>query len=89
LPRPSQKSRSKRHVKTRTPGGRVVVHYERRHRAHPRCAWCGGVLRGVPREGHNKYSKSERTVERIYGGYLCHRCVERSIKHAIHAEWAS
>ncbi len=44
-----------------------------------RCAMCKKELRGVSFEG----SKSEKRPTRMYGGYLCHKCLEKVIKKKV------
>ncbi len=78
-----KRSRSMRRVKVRTPGGRVVIRYEKRRPSHARCAVCGKPLHGVPRlrpSEIRKLSKTERRPERPYGGYLCSECMRKMFK---------
>lgn len=85
MPRPTLRSRSLRRVKVRTPGGRLVIHYERRKPGPARCAICGAVLGGVPRERPSRLRKlahTERRPERPYGGVICPRCLRRGLKDA-------
>ncbi len=42
-----------------------------------KCAWCGRPLGGV--SDGRKLSASEKRVERLYGGYLCHACLREAI----------
>jgi len=86
MPRPALRSRSLRRVKVRTPGGRVVIHYERRKPGPARCALCGAILAGVPRERParlRKLAHTERRPERPYGGFLCPRCLRRGLIDAV------
>ncbi len=86
MPRPSQRTRSRRKVKVRTPGGRVVIHYEPRRPGPARCAICGRPLHGVPRLRPvelRKLAKTEKRPERPYGGYICPRCLARLYREAI------
>ena len=88
MPRPALRSRSLRRVKVRTPGGRVVIHYERRKPSPARCGICGAVLSGVPRERPSKLRKlahTERRPERPYGGVICPRCLRRGLINAVRA----
>ncbi len=83
--RPALRSRSLRRVKTRTPGGRTIVRYEKRKPNAARCAICGRVLNGVPRlrpVDLRKLPKTARRPERPYGGYLCPQCLARLLKDA-------
>lgn len=50
------------------------------------CARCGQVLSGVPRLSPSKLRKlsaSQRKVERMYGGQLCHNCLRDLLKQAV------
>ena len=80
------KSRSLRRVAKKTPGGRVVVHYLKRKPKAARCANCGAILKGVPRERPYKMQslpKSRKRPERPYGGMLCSKCSRIKIKQEI------
>ncbi|MCD6402886.1 MAG: 50S ribosomal protein L34e [Candidatus Aenigmarchaeota archaeon] len=77
------RSRSRRRVKVKTPGGRVVIRLERRKPKQARCARCGKPLHGVPRELPSKMKnlpKTKKRPERPYGGYLCSECMREVIK---------
>lgn len=74
------KSHSMRRRYIRTPGGLTKIRYSRFKSDAPICGVCGAPLNGV-RDG----SKSEKSVERPYGGYLCHRCLETLIKLSVRA----
>ncbi len=78
MPRPRYRTRSLRKVFVRTPGGRLVIHYEKRNKGWYKCAICGRPLAGVPREPKD-YPKSSRRPERPYGGYLCAECLRREL----------
>ncbi|MEM4557037.1 MAG: 50S ribosomal protein L34e [Sulfolobales archaeon] len=81
----SLKSGSRRRRYVRVPGGVTKVHYSRFKVGMPRCGICGSYLNGVVvgSKGLFKASKSERSVERPYGGYLCHKCLETLIKLSV------
>ena len=78
MPRPRYRTKSLRKVNVRTPGGKNVIHYEKRNKGWYKCALCGRPLAGVPREP-KKYAKSSRRPERPYGGYLCTKCLTREL----------
>jgi len=82
VPRPRYRTRSLRKIKVRTPGGKLVTHYEKRHKSWYKCALCGKPLAGVPREP-KKFPKSSRRPERPYGGYLCAECLRRELTLAV------
>lgn len=80
--RPAYRSRSLRRVKTRTPGGRLVVCYEKRFSSPPRCAISGAVLQGM----NVKRAKTDHTPikppSRPYGGYVAHFVLARALRIA-------
>lgn len=83
--RPAYRSRSLRRVCKRTPGGKTVIHFEKRKPNPAHCALCGRVLHGVPRLRPvelRKLPKRARRPERPYGGYLCPACLARLLKEA-------
>lgn len=77
----SKISRSFRRVTLRTPGSRIVMHYERRKPSKPKCSKCGAVLKGVPVGIPSRISrlpKTRRRPQRPYGGVLCSKCMRLS-----------
>ncbi|MEM3346299.1 MAG: 50S ribosomal protein L34e [Desulfurococcaceae archaeon] len=86
MPRPMYRTRSWRIIKRRTPGGNLVVHYEKRKPSKAKCAICGAELHGVPALRPyqlSKLSKTEKRPERPYGGYICPRCLTRGLREAV------
>jgi large subunit ribosomal protein L34e len=86
LVRPSLRVRGLRRVYRRTPGGRVVVHFERRRPGVPTCWRCGRPLGGVPRGVSSEVrglSRSEKRPNRPYGGYLCSSCLTELLSRAV------
>ncbi|MBS3065384.1 MAG: 50S ribosomal protein L34e [DPANN group archaeon] len=88
-------SYNKKKIRRRTPGGASIVAYKyKRHSAH-KCGICKKELHGKP-SGRNAYvsnlSKSQRTVERPFGGMLCSKCsrniisLKAKLKHGIIAK---
>lgn len=70
----------------RTPGGRTVIHYEKRRPGPARCAICGRTLNGVPRLRPvelRKLPKTAKRPERPFGGTLCPSCLEKLLKKSI------
>jgi len=81
-----QRSRSKRRIKVKTPGGNNVIHYRARKPAKAKCAECGKILPGVPRERPihmRKMAKTEKRPERPFGGKLCSSCSRKTIKQRV------
>ncbi|MEB3846682.1 MAG: 50S ribosomal protein L34e [Desulfurococcales archaeon] len=84
--RPALRSRHLRRVMKRTPGGDLIVHYEKRRPGPARCARCGRPLNGVPRLRPNKLrglSKTSKRPERPYGGVLCPQCLADLLRQSI------
>lgn len=79
--RPKLRSRSYRRIYVKLPSGITTVHYEKRKDNIAKCAICGKFLHGV--KSDNKFSKTEKRPERIYGGTLCHECLENLIKRTV------
>ena len=82
MPRPSHRSRSMVRKPVRTPNGTRKTHYIKRKPQKAKCAGCGSVLSGVPRERPYKMRtmpKSSKRPERPYGGKLCSRCTRSKI----------
>ncbi|CAL4063578.1 unnamed protein product, partial [Meganyctiphanes norvegica] len=75
---------NRRHI-VKTPGGRLVYHYEKKPGKAPACGECKNRLPGIkiarPRELH-RLSKRQKHVNRSYGGNLCHKCLRDRIVRA-------
>ncbi len=77
---PRLRSRSKRRIFVRTPGGGVVVHYKNRNPKQGTCPVTGEVLKGMPRALPAKMrnlAKSKKRPQRPYGGVLSSRAMRR------------
>ncbi len=72
------KSKSKRAVQRRLPGHRTALHLENKLPGKARCARCGAELHGIPRRTR-KLSKSQKTVNRMFGGHYCSRCAREEL----------
>ena len=72
----------KKRIRRRTPGGRSILTYKHTKHSPHECAICKKELHGKP-SGRvaqiNKLSKSQRTVERQFGGMLCSKCTRNII----------
>ena len=80
------RSRSRRKVKVKTPGGRLVIRMERKKPSPAKCAKCGKPLHGVPRDIPSrlrKLPKTKKRPERPYGGYLCSSCMREVMKERV------
>ena len=84
--RPNQRSHAMRRLHRRLPGNSHAVHFVRRAPNFVHCPATGQILHGIPhvRPGQiHKYSKSQRTVNRYYGGRYSHQTVSKSIRDKI------
>jgi large subunit ribosomal protein L34e len=52
-----------------------------------KCARCGAVLNGVPATDYErrKLPKSSKRPERMFGGFLCPRCLREVLKDVVRA----
>lgn len=76
------RSKSKRKVFVKTPGGKTVKHYRERKPDKQICGGCGSPLHGIPRLLQVKLknlAKTKKRPERPYGGVLCSRCMRKKI----------
>jgi len=83
--RHSYNTKSNRRRIVRTPGGRLVYQYLKKPKSVPKCGQCKTKLRGItPARSIEKSRMSLRlkTVNRAYGGVLCHKCVKEKIVRA-------
>jgi len=80
-----------RRISRRTPGGRTVIHYERRENAPMRCGRCGAILNGVPirERERRKLPKTMKRPERLFGGVLCPRCLREVLKELVRSAFAT
>ncbi|MCX8204600.1 MAG: 50S ribosomal protein L34e [Candidatus Nezhaarchaeota archaeon] len=86
MPRPALKTRSRRRVYVKLPGGGLRLHFKPEKPGPARCAWCGSMLGGVPRllpHELKKFPRSSRRPTRPYGGHLCHSCLRLGLQRAI------
>ena len=82
MPTPQQRSRSLRKIVRKAPGGRLLIHYEKKKPKKAHCSTCGKQLAGVPRERSTKMrnlGKTEKRPERMFGGVKCGQCVRRML----------
>jgi len=73
----------KRMIKRKTPSGKLTVIVKKKKGKPMKCAICKRTLNGIVRvhpRDLSRINKSQKRVSRIYGGYLCHRCLERLLK---------
>ncbi|MEM0026866.1 MAG: 50S ribosomal protein L34e [Ignisphaera sp.] len=82
MTRPALRSRSYKRMHRKTPGGKTVVHYERRKNTPMKCARCGAILNGVPIKDdlRRKLPKTLKRPQRMFGGVLCANCLREALK---------
>ena len=86
MPAGKYKSRTFRRVFVKVPGSKTKLHYKRRKPSKAKCANCGTVLKGVPRELPYKMrnlAKTKKRPQRPYGGVLCSKCTKQKIKERL------
>ena len=86
MPEPSKRTRSMKRRDQRLPGGRFETRYKREKPGVPRCGRCGRELSGVPRlipSELRKLPASQRRIQRVYGGQLCHDCLRDLLKQTV------
>jgi large subunit ribosomal protein L34e len=86
MPRPSERTKTKKRIRVRVPGGHRNTHF-RKEKVNPACCRrCGRVLSGFSCSAPSKISKlssSEKKVERVYGGQLCPDCLQYLLKREV------
>lgn len=71
----------RRKVYVKLSGSRIKVVIKKANRNHSKCG-CGRILEGIPRLSNRKFknlAKSEKKVNRPYGGVLCSSCMREEI----------
>ena len=81
MPKPRDRSRSKRKVFVRVPSGKTKIRYLRKKKADKHyCAVCKNILQATHSKA--KLSKTQKRPERLFGGHLCHKCTDKVITYA-------
>ncbi|MEK6812641.1 MAG: 50S ribosomal protein L34e, partial [Nanoarchaeota archaeon] len=76
------RTRSRRRIQRKVPGGRTVTHYKRRKPQAARCAGCKKPLPGIPRKipsALHTVAKSSRRPSRPFGGFYCSACMRAAL----------
>jgi large subunit ribosomal protein L34e len=84
MPKPSERTRTKKRVSKTLPGGNRRTHYKKEITAQRLCHSCGKPLAGTSQTFSSRASrlnKSKKTVWRPYGGQICHNCLKTALKH--------
>ncbi|MEM2237010.1 MAG: hypothetical protein QXR26_00460 [Candidatus Caldarchaeum sp.] len=84
--RRSLRTRSRKRIAVRTPGGRVKLFFRESMPGKPRCCYCGRTIHGVV--SNRRGSLSSKTVSRMFGGVVCASCLAERIV-TVAAEWSS
>lgn len=86
MPQPHLRTRSRKRLKVRLPGGSNLTHYKKEKMATPSCLVCGRPLAGLPHSTQakiRKLNRSEKRIWRPYGGQVCQNCLKDFLKQAI------
>ena len=81
----SYNTKSNKTILCKTPGGKLVYHYSNKKTNPTKCGDCKLALRGVPAVRPIKLaslSKRVKSVNRMYGGSKCSKCVRSRIIRA-------
>ena len=74
--------KARRMIYVKVPGGKTVIHFDKKKPKSAKCGLCGKFLSGTIRElpyKVGKVAKSSRRPERPYGGNLCSSCSRRKL----------
>jgi len=83
MPQPYLRTRSKKQLKTKVPGGTIKTHYKKEKNSKALCSLCKRPLTGIPRSNPAKYRKlnyTKKRIWRLYGGKICAKCLKNAIK---------
>jgi large subunit ribosomal protein L34e len=89
MPKPQLRTRSQKRETQRLPGARVTIHYKQKKVKASHCVRCGRLLPSIPRLAPSKISglsASRKRLNRVYGGQLCHTCLQEALKQAVRSE---
>jgi len=87
--KPMLRTRSRKRIRKKVPGGSTVTHYKEAKPARKTCGRCAKQLSGVENDVTSvlrNLSKSQKVPTRPYAGVLCPDCVERLITYATRFE---
>lgn len=86
MPQPHLRTRSKKRLKVKIPGGETRIHYKTKDISPLSCVLCNKLLAGI---GHRtparmrKLNRSKKRICRPYGGKICHNCLKNSLKQTV------
>ncbi|KAJ3245767.1 60S ribosomal protein L34 [Chytriomyces hyalinus] len=78
----SYNTKSNKHRVVKTPGGKLVYQLVKKRASAPKCGDCGDALAGIPvlrPAAYARISKTQKSVNRAYGGSRCAGCVRNRI----------
>ncbi|MDD5112303.1 MAG: hypothetical protein PHG85_07145 [Candidatus Altiarchaeota archaeon] len=87
--RRSLRTRSRKKVSVRTPGGRRTVHIKKEKPGKPECGRCKKTLGGMPNlppAEIRAVAASERIPSRPYAGILCNQCLDDLVRYVTRFE---
>jgi len=76
----------RRHTLKLPGGGGLTIHYNKARVKASRCAKCGRILFAIPMKAPSELSRlpsSKKRPQRMFGGQLCHACLQESLKQAV------
>ncbi|MEM1946775.1 MAG: hypothetical protein QXH12_02720 [Candidatus Caldarchaeum sp.] len=85
--RRSLRTRSRKRIAVRTPGGGVKLIFRESNPGKPTCRYCGRTIHGIVSTGRGSFSS--KTVSRMFGGVICASCLAQRIINVAAAEWSS
>jgi large subunit ribosomal protein L34e len=85
MPRPAERTRSRKAIPKPLPGGKAGVRFKHEIAARPICSLCGRQLAGVSNSSQKvrTLNLSGRRVQRVHGGQLCHDCIKTALRRAV------
>lgn len=78
------RTRSRKRVKLKTPGGLEVTHFKEKKPGKPICGRCWKTLGGMPNRIPSEMramKSSERIPSRPYAGVLCNQCLDELMRY--------
>jgi len=92
MPKPSQRTRSRKRNPLKLPGSGAATHFKQERIGASHCVKCGRVLPSIPTLIPSKMRSlpaSQRRLQRMYGGQLCHVCLQEALKQAVRSGFTS
>ena len=89
MPRPQLRTRSQKRETVRLPGARTTIHYKQKKVGASHCVKCGRLLPSVPKLASSEMRvlpAGQKRLQRVYGGQLCHVCLQDALKQAVRSE---